>query len=178
MCCTFSGEGADEDAHELVLELRKRDKLLAYTYEMEFDFSKSFNGRGFDEYGDPRRMINKRHIKTREVAVLIGDYRSVDDNDAQKTLQKIRYAKPECLKLENQKHVTRTLAGLREIQKHIMAPGDERKERGPMGMPWTITNPLLPKEFFVPDGLDAFVVKLNENLSTRCWTAPASSAFR
>ena len=39
MACSFSGEGAEEQARELVYELRKRYKLEAFTHRMRFDFS-------------------------------------------------------------------------------------------------------------------------------------------
>lgn len=164
MCCTFSGEGAEDEARELVLELRKRFKLLAYTYEMEFDFSQPFAGRGMNTYGGPKMMQHKRNIKAREIAVLVGDYRAVDDPDAQAVLKKLHRAQPECLQVRDDKKITRTLAGLRDVQKLVLADGEERKERGPMGHAFITANPLLPKDYFVPKGLDPFVVKLNQKI--------------
>ena len=38
VAATFSGDGAEQQAHELVLELRKRYKLPAYAHHMQFDF--------------------------------------------------------------------------------------------------------------------------------------------
>jgi hypothetical protein len=164
MAVTFSGKQAAEEAQALVYELRKHYKLPAYTFEMKLDFSKPFEGRGVNQYGGAKIMKHLRDIKTREIAVLVGDYNSVDDPGAQETLKLLRYAQPECLKLENDKSTSRTLAALREIHKTILAPGNDWKERGPMGHAFISTNPLLPPEYFVPKGLDPFVVRLNEPL--------------
>src|SRR5258708_3301900 len=51
MASTFSGDGAETQARELVQELRSKFKLPAYLYQKKFDFSKSVEGRGVDRYG-------------------------------------------------------------------------------------------------------------------------------
>ncbi len=99
MACSFSGEEAEKQAQELVLELRKRYKLPAYLYKKRFELTQA-QGRGFDQYGDPVRMRYHTDSKIDEVAVLVGDYPSVEDSDAQKTLKKIKYAMPKCLERE------------------------------------------------------------------------------
>ncbi len=48
MACSFSGKGAEKQAHELVLELRKRYKLPAYVYLGHFDPGKA-QFRGVDQ---------------------------------------------------------------------------------------------------------------------------------
>src|SRR5207342_1237067 len=96
-------------------------------------------------YGGPKMMQHKRNIKAREIAVLVGDYRAVDDPDAQAVLKKLHRAQPECLQVRDDKKITRTLAGLRDVQKLVLADGEERKERGPMGHAFVTANPLLPK---------------------------------
>lgn len=159
---TFSGDEADDEAQTLVYELRKKFKLPAYTYAMDLDLSKSFQGRGVDQYGAPKRMKHLRAIKTREVAVMVGDFASVDDPAAQDTLQRLKYAQPECLKPDKDKRTSRTLGAFREIQKIVLAPGDEWKKRGPMGHSFITANPLLPPEYFAPKGLDKFVIEMNE----------------
>ena len=55
MACSFSGEGADKQAKDLVYELRKRYKLPAYTYVGHFDPGEA-QGRGIDEFGKPRKL--------------------------------------------------------------------------------------------------------------------------
>ena len=84
MTCSFSGEKAREQAKELALELRKRYKLPAYVYEKKFDLGKDIQGRGVDELGRPKKMKNLHGgTEVNEIAVLVGDYPSVDDPEAQ-----------------------------------------------------------------------------------------------
>lgn len=164
MACSFSGEQAEEQARELVLELRQRYKLPAYTHQMEFDFGDETFGRGVDQFGDPIRMRYKRGSEVEEVAVLVGNYTAVDDPEAQKVLHRIKYYRPECLEIEQGAATSRTLAAWRTIQKRVLAPGNEKKKKGPMGHAFVTTNPLLPREFYVPQGIDPLVVEMNKGV--------------
>ncbi|MHC4403077.1 MAG: hypothetical protein ACYTG0_25735 [Planctomycetota bacterium] len=168
MACTFSGEQAERQAHELVIELRKRYKLEAYTYNKRFDLEDRQYGLGWTPRGERKTM---KHVKYRdqpaefdEVAVLVGNYRSVDDSEAQATLKKIKYTEPDCLKLDRDKPTSRTLAALRLMQKTVLSVGNPKKKRGPMGHALITTNPLAPKDYFAPGGLDPLVVKANEGV--------------
>jgi hypothetical protein len=55
---------------------------------------------------------------------------------------------------------------LREMQREVnrLAGGKHREnaEKGPLGMAFITTNPLLPDGYFVPQGLEPIVVKMNE----------------
>jgi hypothetical protein len=163
MACSFSGEGAAEQARELVLELRSRYKLPAYTYIKEFDFTAGTVGRGVDPYGAPLRMRNKRGDGTVECAVLVGDFPAVDDKKAQTILRRLKYYSPDCLKLDGNRATSRSLAALRTIQQNLLKPGNEKKDRGPMGHAFIIPNPLLPEDYFASRGVDQFTVRLNED---------------
>ena len=163
MACSFSGEKATEQARELVLELRSRYKLPAYTYQKEFDFTEGTVGRGVDPYGARLPMQYRRGNGTVECAVLVGDFPLVDDKKAQTTLKRLKYYDPDCLKLDENKPTSRSFAALRVIQQTVLAAGNEKKERGPMGHSFIIPNPLLPKDYFVSSGVDKFTVQLNKN---------------
>ena len=162
MACSFSGEGATEQARELVLELRSRYKLPAYTYKKKFDFTEGTVGLGVDPYGAPLRMRNKRGDGTVECAVLVGEFPAVDDKKAQTILKRLKYYHPDCLELDKNKATSRSLAALREIQQKLLKPGNKKKSRGAMGHAFVIPNPLLPKDFFVASGVDKFTVRLNK----------------
>jgi hypothetical protein len=175
MACSFSGDGADKQAQELVIELRKKYKLVAYTYQGHFDPGEA-QGRGIDEFGrqrkwkymkykDSKDKEKARHPELTEVAVLVGDYPSADDADAQKTLQKIRYATPECLEIKDGRPTHQTLTGWRMIQQQVAeAMGTEKKKKGPMGHAFLTTNPLLPADYFVPkNAIDPLVLQMNRN---------------
>ncbi len=164
LACSFSGEGADEQARELVLELRKRYKLPAYLYEKTFDLTKDSPRRGIDRFGEPQKTRYRRGANYEEMAVLVGDYAAIDDPEAQETLRKLKYYDPDCLKLEKGEPTAMNLAGFRLIQKYVLAPGSDKKKKGPMGHAFITTNPILPDEYFVPKGLDPLVVKANEGV--------------
>ncbi|HEY4759124.1 MAG TPA: hypothetical protein VIH42_00950 [Thermoguttaceae bacterium] len=164
MACSFSGDGAEKQAQELVFELRKRYKLPAYTHKVRFDLSNA-QGRGLDRYGAPVKMRYRKGTEIKEVAVLVGDFSAVDDAEAQKILKKIKYASPQCLEVKEGKATHQTLAGWRTGLKAAQAMlGNENKEKGPMGHAFITTNPLLPPEYFAPRGLDGFVLDMNKNV--------------
>jgi len=165
MATTFSGEGAEDQARQLVYELRKKYGLHAYTYEKTFDFSKGMQGRGMDSYGSPQRMKYRRGGEIEEIAVLIGDFESAATPEAQKALKKVKYATPDTLDVNKNKKTTQSLAGLRLMQQkiHKAAKGeDEWEKKGPMGHAFISTNPILPPEYFVPKGIDKLTLDMNK----------------
>ncbi len=167
MACSFSGEGADRQARELVLELRKRYKLPAYSHKVSFDLGKHTQGRGIDPTGAPLRMRYKRGSELAETAVLVGDYPAVDDPEAQKVLQKLKASRPECLKLGDDRATNRSLAGWRWLQEQVRQQtpsSDSEKQKGPMRHAFVTTNPLLPKDYFVTNGVDDLVLRMNKGV--------------
>lgn len=164
VAATFSGEGAHEQARDLVLELRRRYKLDAYLHEMSFDFTQGLDGRGVDRYGEPVRMRYQRNQAIHEVAVLVGNYPRIDDPEAQRMLKRIKTLQPHTLDTEQRRSTSQSLAALRTIQTALLPDGDDRKKLGPMSKAFITRNPMLPREFFVPEGLDELVVKMNEGV--------------
>ncbi len=164
LACTFSGPNAEQDAHELVLELRKRYKLNAYMYRKTFKF---------DVGNDSARPV-KYQIgdELTEYAVLVGDFTAIDDPEAQETLKKIKYYRPKCLELTEGKSTSRNFAALRYIQQTLLSDENEKKAKGPMGHAFMTTNPLLPDEYFRPNGLDEFLVKLNDGYEYNLLNCP------
>lgn len=168
MAQTFSGDEAEEQADELVLELRSKYKLRAYRYQMVFDFSKGEMGRRIDQYGQPVKM-NYQTKQMHEIAVVVGDFTSTDDPEAQRVLKKLRTLQPECLdtvkRFKQGKKQYSSLARLREVQDVInQSINQNRKPLGPMRHALLTTNPLLPEEYFKPKGIDSLVLKMNEGV--------------
>jgi hypothetical protein len=172
VAATFSGEGAEEQARELVLELRRRYKVEAYLHEKEFDFSHELQGRGVDHLGKPVRMRYQRNREIREIAVLVGNYPKVDDPEAQRTLARIKHWQPEALDLTKRHKTSQSLAALRTIQAALLADRDGRKQRGPMSKAFISRNPLLPRDYFVHDGLDELVLKMNRGVPSSLLDCP------
>ncbi len=166
MACSFSGEGALQQAKDLTLELRKKYKVPAYVYRKDFDLTRKTKGLGIDRYGDPLKMRYRRGEVIREIAVVVGDYPTVDDPEARRTLQKLKYqCDPDCLKPKKDKPTARDLAGLRTVQQYIHSlQNSEKKTKGPLGHAFMTTNPMLPEEYFTPRGLDPLVLKANEGV--------------
>lgn len=166
---TFTGEGADQQAAELVYELRKEFKLPAYSYQKKFEYSKPVRGRGLTATGEAPLMRYQNDKDVLEIAVLVGDYAAVDDPEAQKVLKRLKYLEPKSLAVEPGEESNQSLASLRAFQKQVkqtVLPKDsEELKRGPMANAFVITNPLLPPEYFVPKGIDKLVVEMNRNVT-------------
>ena len=176
MACTFSGNGAEKQAHDLVLELRQRYKLPAYVHKVEFDPGEAVGRGTYDRYGNFRRWEYQkykdakdrekaRHPELAELAVLVGNYQSIDDPAAQETLRKIKFAQPKCLEIKDGQATHQTLTGWRLIQKQIYEKiGSEKQNLGPMSHAFITRNPLLPEDYFVTKGLDPDVIALNKGV--------------
>ncbi|MFV2069251.1 MAG: hypothetical protein ACC645_19980 [Pirellulales bacterium] len=164
MAATFSGEGAEQQADELVLELRERYKLPAYTHEMRFDFRDAVAGRGIDRFGKPVRMRYRRNREIHEIAVLVGGYPRIDDLRAQRVLRKVKMLRPHTLDPKQRHKTNQSLAALRTIQAALLPDGDEDRKKGPMGKAFITRNPLLPREYFVSTGVDELVVRMNKGV--------------
>ena len=168
MAATFTGEGAADQARELVHELRSEYKLAAYTYEKEFKYSEPVEGKGLNPRGERPKMRYRQDSDVVEIAVVVGDYQNVDDPMAQKVLKKLKYARPVCLTKKSGESTSQSLAALRAFQRRIkeatLPEDSDELKRGPMANAFIITNPLLPNEYFVPKGVDRFVLEMNSQV--------------
>jgi hypothetical protein len=164
MATTFQGDNARQQARQLVYELRSRYRLPAYTYEKAFDFTKPERGIGFNPDGTPKKMRYQQAQVIKEVAVLVGDYDTVDDPTAQKVLKKIKEMEPDCMKSDQAKK-TQSLSAIRQLEKSLLPASatSEPIKKGPLARAFVATNPLLPREYFANRGVDKFVLELNKD---------------
>jgi hypothetical protein len=165
LAATFSGEGAEKQAQSLVHELREQYKLLAYLHDRRYDYTQRIQGLGVDEFGAPVRMKYNREKDIREFAVLVGDFSSVDGNDVQKALRRIKSMHPTSLEVSAEKPSYQILASYRSREKAFVYRGTSLARKipaGPMGTAFVVRNPMLPVEYFAPKGLDPLVVKMNK----------------
>lgn len=174
MACSFSGPNAEQQAHDLVLELRKRYKLEAYVHRKEFKLEDPNGGRENNPLAPAAIRWKYKKFDHRaeidEVAVLVGNYQAIDDAEAQETLKKLKFAQPDCLKVEDGKSTSRSLAVLRAFQEDIkekcFPSKGEKKIRGPMGHAFITTNPMLPADYYAPrNGIDELVLKMNKDVT-------------
>ena len=163
LAANFSGKGADRQANALVYELRKRYNITAYLHAKKFDYSKGVIGRGVTRKGKKRKMKYRQGGRFVGYAVLVGDFTQINDVKMEKTLARLKYLNPSCLDLKKNKYSTQRFAGLRHYTKRMVLDPNRRR-RGPMGNAFATRNPLLPREYFVPNQLDPLVVEMNRGV--------------
>jgi hypothetical protein len=169
MVASFDGAGAADDAAKLADELSERHRLKSYVHDQTFDHSENKRpGRGLDQYGAPLRTRYQQE-QAHEYAVLVGDFPSIDDPLAQKTLERIKTL-PSAV-LEGEEPQT-AMDEVRKFSTTVMGKIGATKSRGPMGRAFFTRNPLLPREYFVPKGVDDFVVKMNQGVENNLLDCP------
>jgi hypothetical protein len=164
MTASFNGDGAAADARRLVLELRERYGLAAYWHAQSFDLvgDRDFT---YDRNGRPKKIRYQQGEEVRQYAVLVGDFSSVDDPKARKTMDRIKYdVVPDSLTGQETDRSSLAFASFRKLNKMFLRDGDVKKSKGPLGHSFITTNPLLPKEYFSPSGIDSFVDKINSDI--------------
>lgn len=163
VAASFSGERGEQQAQSLAEELRSQHRMRAYVHEMNFKLGDDQPGRGLDEYGAPVRRRFRRGDQVRELAVLVGDFPSIDDPDAQKTLERIKTLQPSALNVDVEQ-TSQSMAHVRRFEDALLDKLGKPRQRGPMAQAFLTRNPLLPREYFVPKGVDPFVAKMNEGV--------------
>jgi hypothetical protein len=176
IACSFNGENAQKQAHDLVLELRKRYRMEAFIHRMDFKLDDP-NGNVQPIFASPHRhqyhMVSEnpnafRDGAIKEIAVVVGNFPAIDDPDAQRVLQKLKLADPECLHPNRGESQSRSLAAWRSLQASVRdLPQyiEGRRQTGPLAHAFITRNPLLPEDYFAPKGgVDDLVLKMNKNV--------------
>jgi hypothetical protein len=176
LAASFAGAEAEQQAHDLVLELRQRYKWEAYTFEQVFDFSQGTEGLGLDKYGGRKKMKYMHAAKFHEIAVMVGNFGSVDDPELDRALEKIKFAKPDVLSREGNSK-TQRMAMVRSLYRFVDS-NPVTKTKGPMGSAFVTRNPLLPEEYFAAKGLDPFLVEMNRDLPNSLLECPGKYTVR
>lgn len=174
---SFSGDGAEKQAHALAEELRSKFRMPAYVHEMSFKFGDENPGSGIDNYGAPTRRHYRRGDQAREIAVLVGDFPSIEDPDAQQMLNQIKTLEPDALNVDANQ-TTQSMAKVRRFEDALKEKLGKPRKRGPMGQAFFTRNPLLPREYFVPKGIDAFVAKMNEGVEHSLLDCPSTKTIQ
>lgn len=178
MAASFSGETGKSQAEELILELRSKYNLPAYYYGMKFEMDDINPGRGIDDYGAPIKRRYNRGDQVVEHAVLVGDFPAVDDPEGQNLLEVIKHLSPKALTETDIQDSDQSLALVRQYHESLREKLNPNKKRGPMGHAFLTRNPLLPKEYFVPQGVEAQVAKWNEGLEYNLMKCPGKYSIR
>jgi len=179
-------EEAAAQARDLVHELRQEYKLEAYTYVRRVDLNdETVQGRGIDRRGRPLRMRYQRKPMIEEVAVLIGNYPSIDSADAERDLKVVKDITPKALDVvalgAAGRRTYQQLAGL--AQKTVtpeqfalnnpaswlksatnLQINNVTRQFGPMGSAFVTRNPRLPKEDPTVRQVDQIVYDMNKDV--------------
>jgi hypothetical protein len=177
LAASFSGEMAEGEALALVRELRSTYGLQAYLHEEKYDYTQPIRGRGIDRYGNPKTMRHQKSDVVEEIAVLIGDFPTVDDPRLQKTLRAVKYTHPKSLRVDGSRPTSLRFAGLRSLHRKLSGK-EEKQKRGPMGNAFATRNPLLPREFFAPQGIDSVVMSMNKDVKHSLLNCPGKYSVR
>ena len=175
VAASFSGQGAEQQAHDLAVELRESFRLHAYVHAMDFKFKDSTDNA--DGYGASSRRRFRRGDEAHELAVLIGDFPSIDGPDAQQMLTRVKSLEPKALNV-NEDQTAQSMAQARRLQDAVMEKFGKEKKRGPMAQAFFTRNPLLPREYFVPKGVDTFVAKMNEGVENSLLENPGRRTIK
>ena len=178
LAASFNGPEGEEQARELVLELRRDFHLPAYYYGMTFEQEDANPGRGIDANGARIRRRYNRGDKVVQHAVLAGEFPAIDDPDAQKLLKKIKTLQPESLVAKEGEETAQSLATVRKFQGYLRKQIGQKAEKGPMGHAFMTRNPLLPRDYFVPQGVDDDVAKWNEGPEYSLMKCPGKYSIR
>lgn len=177
LATSFAGPGAEKQAQTLVLELRKEFNFEAYVHRQSYDFTEPVVGLGLNPLGGPKMMKYANAVKFDEIAVLVGNFETVNDPKLDKLLEDLKHARPDCLDVSKNKKTTQRFVGLRELQRRL-TPDKEKKQKGPMGNAFVTRNPLLPQEYFVHKGLDPLVEQMNRDVEYSLLKNPKGYSVR
>ncbi len=164
LAASFSGPRGLSQAQSLLKELRTRYNVQAYMHQRNFDFNEQLAGKGFAKgTQQPPRMMYRRHGVSRQYVILVGNFATEKDAEVDQVLEKLKYAWPKSLEIGEEEGTAQNLAKLRELQR-VAHTNDDRRRRGPMVAAFLTRNPLLPKEYFNPKGINSFVYSLNKDI--------------
>lgn len=176
LAAVFSGEEAEQDATALVSELRDVYKLPAYLYREHFDFTQSVEGLGVDKFNKPRRMRYAQAEAFDEIAVLVGNFSDVEDPSVELTLKQIKELQPKCMKKADDDDASSRFSGLQAYKKLVSRNGGVA--RGPLSKAFVTRNPLLPQEYFVPQGVDKLTLDMNRDVEYSLLKCPGNYSIR
>jgi len=167
MCASFSGSNGQQQAFRLAQELREAFRLKAYVYRHNRDIAQDFQGKGVgweivQEAGEhrvrPKQMKLAAGDSVEEIAVLVGDFSSIEDSAAQKTMAHIKAVHP------------RTMAD------YDTQP--DSKTVGPLKAAFLMPNPMLPDEYFEVRKIDESVLKWNSKTKYSLLKNPGAYSVR
>ncbi len=183
MCASFLGERGEQQARQLALELRRDHNLESYIYRHAFDYSTTIRGKGWQPPKSKEGLPVQVKMKAanpdsfEEVAVVVGNFPSFDDAQAQKSLKRIKYLRPRTIEIKPHVETNQRMAGWREYQKRAFG-SQEVREKGPMFSAFLMPNPHLPEDYFKRHTVDKLVLKMNKGIRHSLFDCPGRFTVR
>lgn len=181
---TFAGQEAEQRAKELAFDLRKNFRLKTYVHKTVIDLSKKIDGLYWNDKksGDERtgklerqKMRNLNGGKFEEVSVLVGDFHSVEDPTAKKTLERVKSIRPTAYSRKGTRATNQFIGAMREL---VNMNNSKKSSKGPFRLAFMIPNPTLPEEYFSGDGVDHFILNLNKRVTNSLLDCPKPFSVR
>ena len=178
MCASFSGDASIRRAENVAEELRSRHGLKAYVFRHEFDHTQKLQSNAIPTWTIDENSSTDHHIvqakmepattaSYEEVAVMVGDFPTIDDARAQKTLAKIKSLTADSMDASLTGAAESDLSAERIRQWRSNSenlPAGSTTGNGAFRAAFLLPNPLLPDEYFESQKLDEFVIKLNKGV--------------
>ncbi len=161
MAMYFAGEEGEARARELVLDLRQNHGLQAFHWGMSFQLDDGNSGRGLDDHGGRIRRRYARGNHVTQYAVLVGNFPSLGDPEAQSLLKQIKSITPDTLRPDGEGPTAESLTNVDKFRNYLRKNHGKEGQAGPMSHAFVTRNPLLPKEYFAPTGIKEDVAKWN-----------------
>jgi hypothetical protein len=163
LASTQVGDGAQQRAEQLALEIRRDLKLPAFVYHEDFDFTGNV---GINAVA-ARKLRYANQYRYEAYAVLVGEYDTVDHPSVDGDLARIRVANLPVFQTTSNE--TANPNGLSPIERVKKIADDLRrirkdKQLGPMGKAFVTRNPMLPQSYFETPEVDSFVHELNDGV--------------
>ncbi|MEM8944939.1 MAG: hypothetical protein AAGD11_07115 [Planctomycetota bacterium] len=178
MAMYFSGEEGQAQARELVLDLRENHGLAAYHWGMSFQLNEGSPGRGIDQYGGKIRRRYRRGDQVTQHAVLVGDFPSLGDPEAQRRLASVKSMQPQTLRRDDSGPSAESLTNVGKFRSYLLKSNGKSGKAGPMSHAFVTRNPLLPKEYFAPRGVDEQVAKWNTGIDYSLLDCPSNYTIK
>lgn len=179
MCASFVGEDGRQQAYRLAAELSEKHRLTTYVYSHEFNFADEVASKGLGwevvNLGGEKKTLRPKQMKPagesqfEEIAVLVGDFASIEDGRAQRVLSEIKTLQPESMADYDVREAVNdsSLAGsrLRAWREFSLMKSNnpEDKLKGPLKAAFMMPNPMLPDEYFEARQIDHEVIGWKAN---------------
>ena len=177
MCASFSGDSGMRMAENLAEELRTKHKLKAYVFHKNFDHTEKLRSSAITTWKVDQKSVDGKVVEAEmvpattasyeEFAVMVGDFPTIEDSKAQKTLKLIKTLSADTMDASmtgaaESDLSTERIRQWRQNSDNI--PESNMVGKGAFRAAFLLPNPMLPDEYFASQTLDDFVVGMNKKV--------------